>query len=81
MGEGSAVKNVVLVHGGFVDRSGWQEVYNLPEAGCSSADQLETGDAVKAFGPQDVRIQALEQTELILIDVPQRYEPSGVWAR
>ena len=24
-----AVKNVVLVHGGFVDGSGWQGVYNL----------------------------------------------------
>jgi pimeloyl-ACP methyl ester carboxylesterase len=26
---GSAAANVVLVHGGFVDGSGWQEVYNL----------------------------------------------------
>ena len=26
---GVAVKNVVLVHGGFVDGSGWQGVYNL----------------------------------------------------
>lgn len=25
----SAVKNVVLVHGGFVDGSGWQQVYDL----------------------------------------------------
>src|SRR5258707_5955577 len=25
--EGTAVKNIVLVHGGFVDGSGWQEVY------------------------------------------------------
>ena len=25
----SAPKNVVLVHGGFVDGSGWQKVYNL----------------------------------------------------
>ena len=24
----SAVRNVVLVHGGFVDGSGWQGVYN-----------------------------------------------------
>lgn len=27
MNEGSAVRNVVLVHGGFVDGSGWQGVY------------------------------------------------------
>ncbi|MGH8445008.1 MAG: alpha/beta fold hydrolase, partial [Solimonas sp.] len=25
------VKNVVLVHGGFVDGSGWQKVYNILE--------------------------------------------------
>ncbi|MGB7850978.1 MAG: hypothetical protein WCF73_08890, partial [Candidatus Sulfotelmatobacter sp.] len=25
----TVVKNIVLVHGGFVDGSGWQHVYNL----------------------------------------------------
>ncbi len=29
MNTGSRVNNVVLVHGGFVDGSGWQAVYNL----------------------------------------------------
>ncbi|HEY1449118.1 MAG TPA: alpha/beta hydrolase, partial [Caulobacteraceae bacterium] len=29
MSESSAIKNVVLVHGGFVDGSGWQGVYEL----------------------------------------------------
>lgn len=29
MNTGSAAATVVLVHGGFVDGSGWQEVYNL----------------------------------------------------
>ncbi|MDQ1499032.1 MAG: hypothetical protein QOI86_2372 [Actinomycetota bacterium] len=29
MKTGSAASSVVLVHGGFVDGSGWQEVYNL----------------------------------------------------
>ncbi len=29
MNAGSRVDNVVLVHGGFVDGSGWQAVYNL----------------------------------------------------
>ena len=28
MGEGSAARNVVLVHSGFVDGSGWQGVYD-----------------------------------------------------
>jgi redox-sensitive bicupin YhaK (pirin superfamily) len=44
-------------------------------------DKLLTGDAVKVFGPEEVRIRALEHAELILIDVPWRYEPVGVWAR
>ncbi len=47
----------------------------------TDADELETGDAVKVFGLEEVRIQALERTELILIDVPRQYEPTGVWAR
>jgi pimeloyl-ACP methyl ester carboxylesterase len=29
MSTGSAVRNIVLVHGGFVDGSGWQAVYNI----------------------------------------------------
>lgn len=29
MSTGSAARNVVLVHGGFVDGSGWQAVYNI----------------------------------------------------
>ena len=47
----------------------------------NGADKLTTGDAVKAFGPEEVRIHAVEQTELFLIDVPQRFEPVGVWTR
>jgi hypothetical protein len=27
--EAAAVKNIVLVHGGFVDGSGWESVYKL----------------------------------------------------
>jgi quercetin 2,3-dioxygenase len=44
-------------------------------------DDLGTGDAVKAFGPEHLAIEAVEPTELILIDVPARYTPVGVWAR
>lgn len=29
---GDAVKNVVLVNGGFVDRSGWEDVYPILKA-------------------------------------------------
>jgi quercetin 2,3-dioxygenase len=44
-------------------------------------DRLATGDAVKVYGPERVRLQAAEETELILIDVPGQYRPVGVWAR
>jgi hypothetical protein len=43
--------------------------------------RLGTGDAAKIFGPEEVAIAADEGTELILIDVPVRYTPVGVWAR
>ena len=42
---------------------------------------LHTGDAVTIFGPEKVALKAIEPTELILIDVPARYQPVGVWAR
>ena len=29
----STVKTIVLVHGGFVDGSGWEEVYNILKQG------------------------------------------------
>src|SRR5438132_2361689 len=32
MSASSAIQNVVLVHGGFVDGSGWQGVYDLLKA-------------------------------------------------
>jgi quercetin 2,3-dioxygenase len=44
-------------------------------------DQLGTGDAVKVQGPERLQLQATEDTELILIDVPRDYRPVGVWAR
>jgi redox-sensitive bicupin YhaK (pirin superfamily) len=43
-------------------------------------EKLNTGDAVKIFGPERVRLSALDGSELILIEVPDRYAPVGVWA-
>jgi pimeloyl-ACP methyl ester carboxylesterase len=38
MGSGSAPANIILVHGGFVDGSGWRGVYDLPrQDGCNVA--------------------------------------------
>jgi redox-sensitive bicupin YhaK (pirin superfamily) len=44
-------------------------------------ETLATGDAVKAYGPDRVRVRADEDAELILVEVPERFTPVGVWAR
>jgi redox-sensitive bicupin YhaK (pirin superfamily) len=59
------------------DRAGYLNVISGTVA-LGDTDKLVTGDAVKAFGPEEVRIQAVEHAELILIDVPGQYEPVGV---
>jgi quercetin 2,3-dioxygenase len=43
--------------------------------------QLGTGDAVQVVGRERLSLRAVAPAELILIDVPARYEPVGVWAR
>ena len=45
-----------------------------------AGDKLATGDAAKIFGPEDLRITAVDDAELILIDVPLEFRPVGVWA-
>jgi redox-sensitive bicupin YhaK (pirin superfamily) len=62
------------------DRAGYLYVIG-GEAGLGGGDSLRTGDAAKAFGPEALRLEAIKPTELILIDVPARYTPVGVWAR
>jgi redox-sensitive bicupin YhaK (pirin superfamily) len=42
---------------------------------------LATGDAVKVFGPEELRLTATAETELILIEVPALFEPVGAWRR
>jgi redox-sensitive bicupin YhaK (pirin superfamily) len=44
-------------------------------------DELATGDAAKIEDENTLRIQASETSELILVDVPVRFTPVGVWAR
>ena len=61
------------------DRAGY--LYLIAGAARVNEAHLVTGDAAKIFGPEEVAIAADEGTELILIDVPVRYTPVGVWAR
>jgi quercetin 2,3-dioxygenase len=61
------------------DRAGY--LYLIAGAARVNEAHLVTGDAAKIFGPEEVTIAADEGTEVILIDVPVRYTPVGVWAR
>jgi redox-sensitive bicupin YhaK (pirin superfamily) len=45
----------------------------------NDAAVLATGDAAKLFGPEDLRLVADDDTELILVEVPDAYTPVGVW--
>ena len=56
---------------GATDRAG--------ESG-ATADELATGDAAKVTDEPDLAIRAEEPTELILVDVPMRFEAVGIWA-
>jgi len=44
-------------------------------------ERLSTGDAVKVFEERDLPIQAEKVSEVLLVDVPLRFTPVGVWAR
>ena len=69
----------VVEHAFGEARAGY--LYLIAGAVRLNEDRLGTGDAVKIFGPEQIRIATDEEAELILIDVPQRYTPVGVWAR
>ncbi|HEV2013763.1 MAG TPA: pirin family protein [Candidatus Dormibacteraeota bacterium] len=45
------------------------------------AEELSTGDAAKIQDESRLRIEAKDPSELILVDVPLRFTPVGVWAR
>jgi redox-sensitive bicupin YhaK (pirin superfamily) len=72
--------DVEVEHGFDADRAGYLYVI-AGRSRLAEADELATGDAVKVFGPDRVRVGAVEPTELILIDVPREHTPVGVWAR
>ena len=41
---------------------------------------VATGDAAKVTDQPELRIRARAPSELILVDVPMRFEPVGIWA-
>jgi len=56
-------------------------VYAYLIAGAATFDDQDvaTGDAAKVTGQASLRIRAREQSELILVDVPLRFEAVGIW--
>jgi quercetin 2,3-dioxygenase len=61
--------------------SGGRGVYAYLIAGNASFDEIDmqTGDAAKVTDQPSLRIQAREQSELILVDVPMKFEAVGMW--
>jgi len=56
-------------------------VYAYLIAGATTFDDQDvaTGDAAKVTGQPALRIRAREQSELILVDVPMKFEAVGIW--
>ena len=44
-------------------------------------ERLGGGDAAKLAGPEELELTGVDDAELILIEVPLRFQPVGVWAR
>jgi redox-sensitive bicupin YhaK (pirin superfamily) len=55
-------------------------VYLIDGAAAFDGSPVRTGDAAKVADQASVTIRADEPSELILVDVPLRFEPVGIWA-
>ncbi|MGH8958660.1 MAG: pirin family protein [Acidimicrobiia bacterium] len=54
-------------------------LYVIDGRGRLNGQMIGTGDAGKVTGPEEVTFRAGEPSELILVDVPLRFEPVGIW--
>ncbi len=71
-------RGIEVAHGFGEDRAGYLYVIG-GSADLDGVEPLHTGDAVKIFGPEQVSLRGSDRTEIIVIDVPQRYSRVGVW--
>jgi redox-sensitive bicupin YhaK (pirin superfamily) len=53
--------------------------YLIEGAATFGGEELHTGDAVKVTDEAALAIRASAPSELILVDVPMRFEPVGIW--
>ncbi|MFN2557030.1 MAG: pirin family protein [Nitriliruptorales bacterium] len=56
-------------------------VYLIDGTATFNAEKVASGDAAKVQGREEFDVEAVEETELILVDVPLRFQPVGAWAR
>ncbi len=69
----------VLTQDSPVGRGGY--LYLIEGRARVGDEELATGDAAKIEDEAQLRIEAKDTSELILVDVPLRFTPVGVWAR
>jgi redox-sensitive bicupin YhaK (pirin superfamily) len=55
-------------------------VYLIRGAGRFDDEPVETGAAARVFGQASLRLEATQASEVILVDLPLRWTPVGVWA-
>lgn len=61
------------------DRGGY--LYVIKGAAWVAGDKASTGDAAKVFGPHELVVGAIEETLLILVEVPLDFRSVGIWSR
>ena len=55
-------------------------LYLIDGAASFDGEAVATGDAAKVTDQASLKIRADEPSELILVDVPLRFEAVGIWA-
>ena len=53
--------------------------YLIEGAGTFDAEDVTTGDAAKVIDQRELKIRARQQSEFVLVDVPMKFEPVGIW--
>ncbi len=79
--EPGIAQSLKLTGGGSQDDGIAGYVYVIEgEIDLDGSVKLSSGDAAKLFDVQTVQISALRHSHLVVVDVPQRYRPVGIWA-
>ena len=76
---GRLAPGTVVTHDFRSGRGGY--LYLIEGRAGVGKEELATGDAAKIEDEPQLHIEANDTTELILVDVPLRFTPVGVWAR